>query len=97
MALTTVTLKLHKFSVLGGSWHPPAAAAAVVEDVALFLALFVFWLSARWAAKTLGWHERLNDVSTPVLVLLLRASVVAFTSITLVFLGIEHLYFCSTK
>ncbi|CAM9705603.1 unnamed protein product [Scytosiphon promiscuus] len=97
VVLTTVALKVHKLSILGGSWHSLAAAAVIAEDLALFLALFWVLSLIRLAGKASGWHGRTKSAGPPAILLAARASTVILTSIILVFLGVEHLYFCSTK
>lgn len=43
LGATTVALKLHKFSLLGGARLSPGAAAVIAEDLVVFIALFGLW------------------------------------------------------
>lgn len=38
-----VTLKLHKFSLLGGAWISSGSAAVIAEDLAVVVAVFGLW------------------------------------------------------
>eukprot|EP00752_Nemacystus_decipiens_P018448 g16538.t2 len=98
VVVATVAAKLHKYDMKGGGRFTHGAAAVVVEDVAVFLALFVLWRVARWAVKRLPWWERIRRRRLPrAAAVLLWTSVVSLTLLTLAYVAIEHLYFCSTS
>lgn len=98
MAVATVAAKLQKYSVQGGGRFTHGAAAVIVEDVAVFLGLFVLWYVVRWSLGWLPCWERTRRKSPlAVVVLLLWTSIVAVTFLALAYVAIEHLYFCSTR
>lgn len=100
MAGTTVAAKLHKYGLEGGGRRSSGAAAVIVEDVALFLALFGLWGAVRWGAARLlpgGARERARRAPPLAVAVLLWASVVSLTFFTLAYVAIEHLYFLSTR
>ncbi|CAM9976431.1 unnamed protein product, partial [Ectocarpus fasciculatus] len=90
VAFTTVALKIHKYVVLGGSWSSSGAAAVIAEDVALFVAVVGLWYTTKSApvGMTRVWPLAVTR--------LLWGAIVGLTLVALAFLGIEHLYFCST-
>lgn len=97
VAVATVAAKMHKYRVLGGGRFTHGAAAVIVEDVVVFLALFVLWCVVRWSVKRLLWWERIRRKSPLVVAALLWTPVVSLTFVALAFVAIEHLYFCSTR
>ena len=129
LGATTVALKLHKVSILGGAVISPGAAAVIAEDLITFVALFGAWyLSCRALFSLLpgrgggnggggggggaggvggtgsralvapvgmmAWHrvDRLRLAKAVHWLALLGLSVGI-----LLFVGVEHLYFYSTR
>lgn len=92
-----VALKLAKYSLVGGSWYSPGAAAVVSEEVALIVALFLLRYAMRWGLRRLPWWESMTAGFPLAVKVLLWISLVSTTIFVLVFLSIEHLYFCSTR
>ncbi|CAM9746443.1 unnamed protein product [Ectocarpus sp. 6 AP-2014] len=90
VAFTTVALKIHKYVVVGGSWSSSGAAAVIAEDMALFVAVFGLWYMTK--SVQLG----VARVWPLAVTRLLWGAMVGLTLVALAFLGIEHLYFCST-
>lgn len=97
MVVATLAAKLHKYRVQGGGTFTHGAAAVIAEDVAVFLSLFVLWRAARWGVRRLPWWERIRRKSPLAVAVLLWTSVVSLTLLTLAYVAIEHLYFCSTR
>ena len=97
VAVTTVAAKLHKFGVTGGGRLSPGAAAVIVEDVAVFLALFGLWYAMRKVVCRLPGREGTRRGSPLATAVLVWTSVVSLTLVTLAYVAIEHLYFLSTR
>lgn len=90
VSFTTVALKIHKYVVVGGSWSSAGAATVIAEDVALFAAVFGLWYMTKSVPVGVArvWPLAVRR--------LLWGAMVGLTLVALAFLGIEHLYFCST-
>lgn len=115
LAATTVALKLHKFSLLGGAPISLGAAAVVAEDLVAFVSLFGLWhVSSRALSSLLlagirgggggGTGSRFRVViarhQVPLLRIVTAVQWLALSTLAmgiLVFVGVEHLYFYSTR
>lgn len=90
VGFTTVALKIHKYVLVGGSWSSAGAAAVISEDMALFVAVFGLWYMSKRVSVGV------KRVWPLAVTRLLWGAIVGLTLVALAFLGIEHLYFCST-
>eukprot|EP00903_Cladosiphon_okamuranus_P013725 g12778.t1 len=97
VVVATVAAKLHKYGAQGGGRLTHGAAAVLVEDVTLFLGLYVLWHVVRWSSSWLSCSERLRRKPPLAVAVLLWTSIVSVTFWTLAYVAIEHLYFCSTS
>lgn len=91
----TVVLKLHKHALLGGAWVSTGAIAVVAEDISVFLVLFGLFRLGNWAiVRTVSQRGTAGRGAAAALH---RLVLYTLAIAMLLFIGIEHMYFCSTR